>query len=402
MIDFVKTDIQTSPEYLLSNPNLNFGAKTNLQTGEVMNDRYGYTSQVAHFGAMQISITTNTQTGYSKIELSGSLHKHKQQGKNHADLTYKDICTTIWDLCDITGLQPDKFIIRHIEYGVNIKPIHSPKNLLNSIVAYKGKGYEIRAYKGKGYMKRFCLSQYDVKVYDKSLQYDLPFDVLRFELKVFKMQVFKRQYIHLKTFVDLLNPDTYTQLFTSICESIDHLYMFDYRIHLATIENQQHRLVLTEGVNTEFWARYRATHSVKGYKNKLQRFNELVSQYAPDNLKTYLLNEISNKWSELQNSTPFLPSVENANVPHIYPLIVGNNSILYPRFCFTCGRDISMQKKGSKYCSEKLNGKEVKKCRNTVSNFELRERRRYNGPTLFDINQYLQPEFRRLKGGFNG
>lgn len=397
MIDYIKTSIQTTPEYLLSNPNLNFGANTNLQTGEVLNNRYGYITQVAQFGAMQISISTNTQTNYTKIELSGSIHKHTQQGTNYSKFTYNDICNAIHAICEITQLQPDKFIIRHIEYGVNINTAHSPANLLKSIIAYKGKGYEIREYKGNGYMKRFCLSQYDVKIYDKSKQYNLPFDVLRYELKVFKMQVFARQNIHLQTFTDLLNFDTYTQLHATLIESIGNLYMFDYRINTAAIKNRLHRLVLTEGMNTEFWAKYRTAHSAKGYKKKVQRFNELVKQYAPDNLQTYLLNEISNKWHELQHSTPNLPNVENATVTNIYPLIVGKNIVPIKRYCKTCGREITNQKTNSVFCSEKLYGPDAKRCRNILSNLKRDEKRKYNGPTLFDIDQYLPPQYWNLK-----
>lgn len=397
MIDYIKTDIQTTPEYLLSNPKLNFGAKINELTGELIGNRYGYYTRVAQFGSMQITISTNAATNYTKIELSGSIHKHAQNGANVTDFNYKDICTAIHDICTLTGLQPYEFTLRHIEYGTNITTTHTPAHLLNSIIAYKGKGYELREYNGQGYMKRFCLSQYDVKIYDKSKQYELSHKLLRYELKVFKMQVFTRQGIRLQTFTDLLNIDTYTQLHRTLIDSINNLYMFDYRINTATIKNRLHRLILTEGMNTEFWAKYRTTHSVKGYKKKVQRFVELVKQYAPDNLQTYLLNAISNKWYELQHSTPNLPNVENATVTHIYPLIVGKNIVPMQRYCQTCGRDISNQKPNSVFCSEKLHGPDAKRCRNKVSNLKRDEKRKYAGPTLFDIDTYLTPEYRQLK-----
>ncbi len=382
MIDFIKCEIETTPEYLLSNTLLNFGARINEQTGEVIQNRHGYIKRVAQFGSMQISITTNAHTKYNKIELSGSIHKNAQNGTNSDDFNFHNICISITEICKITRLQPHNFVLRHIEYGVNIKPTHTAQNILNSIIAYKGKGYEIREFNGTGYMKRFCFTQFDVKIYDKSKQYLLPFNVLRYEIKVFKMQYFENRGINLKTLTDLLNFDTYTQLNTTLIDSIHNLYFFDYRINTKTINNRQHRSILTECLVTDFWVNYRKVHTPKGYKKKLQRFNYLVSLYAPDCLKTYILNSVLNKWNELKNSTPNLPHVENSIVPQIYPLIVGKNRELSKKYCITCGRDISNQKKGSKYCSEKLYGHEVKKCRNKVSNRKQFELRYYTGYVL--------------------
>lgn len=397
MIDFIKCILLTTPEYLLSNPNLKFGLNMDDKTGEVIKNRYGYITRVAQLGQLQIKISENYETQNTVIELSGSLHKHHQGGTNFNDFTFFDVCTTINQICDLLKLTPEQFIISHIEYGVNITPTHSANDILNAIVALKGKCYEIREYNGTGYMKRFCLSQYDVKIYDKSKQYSLTNNVLRFELKVFKMQYLGKKGIHLKTFTDLLNPDTYLQLFKTIAKTVDNIYMFDYRITLKAINHTRERLILTECINTNYWKKYRNTHSAKGYTKKVKRFRDLVKKYAPDNLHQYLKTEITNKWFELLNSTPILPHVQNATVPQNYPLIVGNINPIVKRYCITCGKDISHQKSNSLFCSEKLNGPEGKKCRNRLSNLKRDEKRKYSGPTLFDVDLYLRTDYLHLK-----
>lgn len=397
MIDYINTDLLTTPEYLLSNQNLSFGANVDEQTGELIKNRHGFITKVANFGSMKITISTNAETNYTKIQLSGSLHKHKQQSVNFNDFTFNDVCNTIQELCQKLCLQPEKFVLRHIEYGVNIKPVHTPLNLLNSIIAYKGKGYEKKEYKGTGYLKKFCLSQYNLKIYDKSKQYDLPYNVLRYELKVFKMQFFENKKIQLKTFSDLLNSNTYSQLNSTIYSSIQDLYMFDYRINSNLITNLRERLVLTEGSNSEFWTNYRTSKTPKAFQKKVKRFKDLVKRYAPDNLQNYLLVEISNKWSELLNSTPNLPNVEFSKVPIIYPYIVSKNKPQIKSYCKTCGRDISDQKPNSVFCSEKRFGPIAKRCRNRMSNLKRDEKRKYRGPTLFDVDQYLPFEMLILK-----
>lgn len=328
MIDYIKLDVNADADALVKNPLLNFGAKINEQTGELIVNRYGYAKKVAQFGFMELIITTNIKTGYTKIELAGSLHKHAQAGTNYADFTHSDICKTIDSICGIICLPPDSFTIRHIEFGTNIKPTHSAENILSSLIAYKGKRFETREYNGSGYMKRFCFSQFDLKVYNKSKQYSLPYNLLRYEIKVFKMQYFARKNIELHTLSDLLRADLYKQLLETICHSIADLYWFDYRILVNDIINHKHRLVLTECINTEFWAKYRNAHSKKGYRKKLNRFNTLVKMYAPDCLKTYVENSITQKWFELLNSTHYLPLVLKPTVPIIYPHIVGKKE--YP------------------------------------------------------------------------
>jgi hypothetical protein len=397
MIDFLKSDILTTPEHLYSNPNLVFGLNIDSETGEVIKNRHGYITRVAQFGQLEIKISQNYETKHSKIELSGSLHKQHQGGANFNDYTFNDVTFTINQVCDLLRLSPDKFVIRHIEFGVNIKPINSACDVLNSIVAYKGKSYETREYNGKGYMKRFCLSQYDVKIYDKSKQYGLVDNILRFELKIFKMQYFEKRGIQLKTFNDLLYPSTYEPLIKPLITCFDNIYMFDYRITLNAIKCTRERLILTECTNTNFWSGYRVTHSAKGYTKKVKRFKDLVKKYAPDNLQLYIRNEIQNKWIELLNSTPILPHVKNAIVPQCYPLIVGNVIPLVSRYCLTCGKDITHQKNNSQFCSEKLNGPMAKKCRNTISNFKVREQLKYNGLLLFDVDVYLLPQDLRFK-----
>jgi len=397
MIDFLKSGLLTTPDHLLTNPNLKFVSRLDETTGEVIPNQNGFITRVAEFGQLKIKITENNAKQYTNIELSGSLHKHHFGGSNFTDYTFADISTTINQICDLLDLTPDKFIIKHIEYGVNIRPTHSATNILNSIVAYKGKQYETREYNGMGYMKRFCLSQFDVKIYDKSKQYSLASNILRFELKVSKMQYFEKRGIKLITFNDLLNPTTYTPLFNTLTKCLDNIYMFDYRINLKAIKQHRERLILTEGINTTFWNYYKDTHSAKGYTKKVNRFKDLVKKYAPDNLNSYLKNEIQNKWFELLNSTPNLPHVQSATVSQNYPLIVGNNIPPTKRYCLTCGKEITHQKNNSRFCSEKINGPIAKKCRNKLSNLKRDEKRKYQSLTLFDVDTYLRPEYRHLK-----
>lgn len=69
------------------------------------------------------------------------------------------------------------------------------------------------------------------------------------------------------------------------------------------------------------------------------------------------------------------------------------HSLTDKRYCLTCGRDITNQKTGSKFCSEKLYGREAKKCRNMDSNPRNHIKRKIevieSRGVLFDIKPYI-------------
>ena len=64
------------------------------------------------------------------------------------------------------------------------------------------------------------------------------------------------------------------------------------------------------------------------------------------------------------------------------------------RYCKTCGLDISQQDARSQFCSERLFGKDAKRCRNRDSNprnnFLRREEVKSKRGLLFDITPYLK------------
>lgn len=398
MIDYNKCDLITTPEYLLNNPNLDFVFRVNEKTGEVIKNKHGYVNRVAQFGNLKVFINENENQPQPRINLVGSIHQHYQGGTNFSDYTFTDICTTINEICDLLQLPPDKIAIHTFEFGLNLTIAHNVKDVLNSIIAYKkGKVFENNTFKGKGKGKICSMDHYNIKFYDKAMQGGLVGNLLRFEIHVGVMQFVQNKGLKLRTFADLLNKETYNYLLKILLRCFDSILMYDYRINLNAIEDYREQLVLTQGMNAMFWEGYEDTHSDKGYHKKVKRFKDLVKKYAPDNLHEYLKTEITNKWFELLNSTPILPHGKTDKVPQYYTSLIDNIAPNSKRYCITCGKDISHQKSNSLFCSEKLNGPEGKKCRNRLSNLKRDEKRKYSGPTLFDVDLYLRTDYLHLK-----
>jgi hypothetical protein len=61
MIDFLKSGLLTTPDHLLTNPNLKFVSRLDETTGEVIPNRHGYFTRVAEFGQLKIKITQNKE-----------------------------------------------------------------------------------------------------------------------------------------------------------------------------------------------------------------------------------------------------------------------------------------------------------------------------------------------------
>jgi hypothetical protein len=397
-MDYISFDLLDDADEILNNPNLNFIENRESITGKKHIEKSGLYTQFANLENLKIEVIRGNKLNRPQIKLSGSLHKYWHQN-NWQDFTISECKESINEICSILDITPQSTRIRSIEFGVNIETTHQPKKILNSIISKNGVSPEIRNYLNKGYLKRFNYSQYQVKIYDKSLQYCLDRYLIRFEIKVLKMQFLQTKGIFLNTLEDLTKIETLEKLREIISIQFNSIQFHDYRINLKEISNNRDRETLMMLLQANYLETYKAIHTKKAFYNRIERLENLVSKYAPDNLKNELLHQILNKWDQL-NSTTILPPLHDDKVLRIYPHIVSNNDIQTIRRCLTCGRDITGQKSNSNFCSEKIFGPEVKRCRNVISNLKQHELRFYSGPLLFDVDQFLRNDLKTLKQYF--
>lgn len=399
MIDYINIEIiNTAPEILTNNRLLNFGNMVNTESGEVIQKRHGYLNKVAMYKNLKIETSTNLKTKFSTINITGSIHKYAQNNTNHQDFTFANVKDTINELCNTLHLNPSNCLLHHIEFGLNINPVHSTTDILNSIILCKGIDYEKKEFNNTGYLKSFEFSQYKIKIYDKGKQYDLNNNLLRFEVKVQRMQYLHSKGIKINTLQDLTTSVFYTDLLKVIILNIDNILFYDYRIEQLQVLNKNHLLIMAKGANPQYWIKLKNLVSANTFYKKLNEFKTLVSKYAPTDLQTELKNIVENKWNNLLNTCTNLPLVENNKVVRIYTNIVSKN-IQPPKYCLSCGKDISRQKSNSKYCRFKINGKENKDCKNLATNFFEHDLRMYpkHQLHLLEIDNYLQPDRLHLK-----
>lgn len=284
MIDHTKVNnLPVSVRKILAHEQLTFPMSNVATTGEML-DR----AQVAHYGMMEFVV----KGGYAKLK--GSYHKHAQGGTNHKDFTFSDIQGVIEELVNTFQFDPKEAHLNFIEVGVNIEVSTDPTSLIKNFISYKQKEFEPMQVTGAGYGRQCRMQQFTIKAYNKSLQYGLPFHLLRFEVKVTRMEFLKQYGIDQLTMDDLKRPEVYSKLLKMLLDVLDRILLFNSDIDTDSIQNPKDRELVLQGRFPEYWnelPRQRKSERIK-------RFSELT---GTNKLKNELAELISTKWDKLMN-----------------------------------------------------------------------------------------------------
>ena len=421
MIDYKYTDIfGITPSELFNNKLLDFQSPVSLKTGEVCpqdninRSKNGYKTKnekEAIYNDIKFIITNDKY-----INFSGSVHEYFCNGTNHTDFTFYDLFQVTKDLFQKFKINPFLEDIHNIEIGVNVLLPFSVKTLLDSIIICKGKEYELRKYNGRGFMLKFKFHQYEIKIYDKGFQKQLPDNILRFELKVTRMSFLRNKKILIHSSTDILKPEIHYQFGQLLGKIFNQIIMFDERINIKKLSLKEQKYII-EKLNPKYWSKLRKSNP-ETYKKRLKRFQSVSNKHSQ--IHGIVSELIKRKWDiisqidneKLKEIEQFLNEIKPKTFPEItaqnkkvielnFPEYYTSNSeerkgnhLPEKRYCKTCKRDISEQNKKSIFCSEKYFGREAKKCRNIDSNprnhFKSRERKIKEKGLLFDIDDYMK------------
>lgn len=408
MIDFVKIRVQNpNIKQIRENLCLEWELSISERTGEVK-------EIIAKYHNLTFKIVCNQY-----LNISGSLHKfwnsiNGRGEQNYNDFMFSDLAEVINEICDSFNLNPSSCMIENIEFGVNITPPFPVKEILRSIINHKGKPFT-QEYDEKKYYRECKRQQYIIKVYDKGLQFNQG-NILRFEDKTRKMEHLKG--IGIKSFTDLLNPVKINQLGAVLRKDFEGLLIYDYTIPLMKL-NPRERLILTEGQTPAYWLNLLESNPNLYYKRR-DRFKELIKKYGTQDIQNIIGELIIQKWNELLTCTPKtlqnLTGVENIELTEINHSSIGLKDVNKGneaegsgkepprRYCLSCGKDISHQRRNSKFCSEKYVGySQARRCRNNDSNSRHRIKRlikqERESLTLFDSLPFIRTSYQweRLK-----
>lgn len=368
-----------------NNPLLNFNLSVSEQTGELFTHRKEAKSKSLRFTALK----SEKSNDYTCL-INGSLHKYNNaDGTNYNDFSFSQLCDTINSLELNYSIDAKTTNIQRLEVGVNIELDYSPEVILKNIICHKGKPFESINCRNRK-MGVICEhTDYSIKIYNKSLQSGITDKhILRYEVKLNRSRTLEPYKI--ETLADLKDVEKVAPLLQLLQARLKEIVFFDYKFNDQNLTETK-QLAWSKYSNPRYWE---ALNKRSYYKARKQ-LNELINKYNCIDWQTFLLNKTTQKYNELlqlptqQNHTltPTKQTNKAEKEATFSTLVCMSENI--PQgcskakptkkkvcTCLSCGRELIGQKKGSKFCSEKIYGKEAKQCRNKDSNRRLTLKRK--------------------------
>ena len=402
MIDNNKTyDLKTDPQKLIENPLL-----AEYWTTKVRNEDGTFIYGFAEYRGLTFRLKNG------KIKLQGSLHKYRNLGKhNYNDFRAVDVAEVVRELSERFEIDTAQTLLNNVEFGVNVVLPFGVNVVLDNLITYKGKSFDRKVEKGMSFYE--CrMSKFTIKIYDKSLQYNLPNNVLRFEIKVTAMQYLEtkgmKEGTKLRYLSDLLNMAIYEPLGNILTEVFEEILFGDNTINESDLTTKERETYL-RGSNPRAWKPQAGEKERKRLQRLEYEFKGILERHRKGvNFRSVVSDLIRVKSLELsqisQNSKgeydflafslfPFSPEINDSGKGRF----VSNIYISHKRYLGQCPNDKIRKCAGCrkvlkdnqiKYCSDRCkiekdgrNGKS-----NDRNNFKKRFRKLVNKPSLFDVS----------------
>jgi hypothetical protein len=267
--------------------------KLSMLTGEIME----YPKKGSDFN-LQISINMFSAT------ILGSLHKYKnlleENGEqNHDDFNFCQIQEVIRGLIKKYDIEKDT-VLTNLEFGFNLAVSKDPKTIIDNNVLmnnYKSANKNLK-FKGSGDYKEFQLTDYRIKIYNKSKQYKLIDNILRVELKIIQKRLL--QSLGIRCLEDLLDKKALKRLFKLFTEKFEGLIIVDDFDPKTIPEIACSKL--NKYMNPNFWIRIKAQKSPRQISKLKLEFASILSKYQLLETKNEIREKLYFKFQELLES----------------------------------------------------------------------------------------------------
>ena len=234
--------------------------------------------------------------------LENSIHKYHNNLTMEKDINYNDFsyCNLTQTLDDLRNQIPEyDFLdtkITNLEFGFNIKIDRSVKDLIGkNILLHDFKPHYFFNDKNRFVMKKFKIGNRMLKIYDKGRQNNLPYELLRIELKYNTKQLNHKK-IGIFNFFDLYDPYKNYLLFKDFLEVYEKLIIVDYRFEENLTENEIANL--GNKLEYTYWKDRTDISDSAKYRNKKKFLKYLPDKNLNKNF-VYLKNKILEKFNLL-------------------------------------------------------------------------------------------------------
>ncbi|WP_374462986.1 hypothetical protein [Chryseobacterium sp.] len=295
MIDFIK--IYTTTKETLENR-----IKNDFPDSETRCS-YDYHNEDAvypcwrRFENIEVRITEKSAFVKNSIHTYFNLKNGLAEG-NYTDFFYSDILTAFQLLQEDLNEDISDYKVTNLEFGLNIRTSLSPKQMLeNNFLMFNFDEFNQHdTFKNKGSYKQYNRNEYYVKMYDKGLQFKLPYSLLRVEIKITDSKLLKKRFgIHIVR--DIFEKSRLELLFKWLLACFDEINIID---SLATQEIRGEEKKFFElGKSPHFWREIKNSKSSSYYYDLRAKYNNLLRKYNLDTIKLELRDLLVEKFRTL-------------------------------------------------------------------------------------------------------
>lgn len=262
-----------------------------LHTGQI---KYPYRTS---FNNMDVKVTSKHGYVYNSIHKAYN-DRFSQEAHNHDDFGYTNLCDMI-NFVSERVIDVDKANLTQFEFGFNIEiPVPAQQIIRNNVLMHKQKGANhTRLFYGRGELKQFDYHNFVIKIYDKAKQYNLPRNILRFEVRYQKAKEFQKFGIYKIT--DLKDKQKLRKLFINLMQRFDELTIVDSYDESTIPEEDLCWLIRYN--NPLYWEVTMSRRSNQTKMRHIRAYQELLNKYSLLRIKTSLKGLLKEKYLQLIN-----------------------------------------------------------------------------------------------------
>lgn len=300
MIDFFKgrfTKKNKIEELIRANKSLNLDAKFKVNDGSI---EYPLKTNIEN-------LRIKVYEGYASIENSIHTFYNNTNGggiANSDDFGFCDLQFSLNTLEERLGYNLEDISLNVLEFGLNIDIGMKPSLFLDRYVLMhklKTPCYNPKNNR-KMRIKKFTYNEYEIKVYDKSLQFEGQLrssNILRVEVKFKTKKQLNRLGIY--TLNDLRRFDCIRVLYLDYFEKLSHLNIVDsYDGNRLMTKKQANELL--SYTHPSYWIDTRGNFSTSTFQKRKSKFFKLVKKFNLDSWKNELFRFIKDKFTHLSYS----------------------------------------------------------------------------------------------------
>lgn len=219
---------------IYDDPRLEFKAKADLKRGIA----YDYIQEASYKG---LHIKVLLPPYKHKVYICGNFHQYLHRLPNTGDFPFVEVVESIDLLCADFHLRAEETKVVKLEMGCNIRMHVHPRDVIDNIIAYKGRQKQFKDYKEKGYDSVFDFQEYLIRLYCKSCKNKLSTSVLRVELASEKSNYLKKHRIHHLS--DLRKVESHVRLGNQLLQHVSEFVYDDLELDLIQLTRDEAKVV---------------------------------------------------------------------------------------------------------------------------------------------------------------